>query len=259
MSLYNKIGSSYDVTRKADPYIIKRLTYHLNLKKDEKCIDIACGSGNYTIELANKGFKMYGIDISNLMVAEARKKDNRIMWEVGKAENLPYDSCYYSGALCTLAIHHFESMISAFKEAFRVLKSGRFVIFTSTSEQMEHYWLKEYFPSAMKASIEKMPSLKCIEETLRDAGFNSIFTEPYNVDNELQDLFLYSGKYRPELYLDSQIRAGISTFSNLANENEVKHGCLKISQDIESGRINEVIDSYKSELGDYLFVIASKK
>lgn len=258
MNLYDKIGMGYDTTRKADPYIIKRLAHYLDFEKAGKYIDIACGSGNYTIELAKKGFQLYGIDISGLMIAEARRKNLSVMWKIGAAENLPYPSGYFSGAACILAIHHFESMAASFKEAYRVMRSGQFVIFTSTCKQMEHYWLNEYFPNAMKASIDKMPSLSRIKQNLRDAGFVSILTEPYYVDNELQDLFLYSGKYKPELYLSSRIRAGISTFASLADGNEIENGCMRISDDIKSGRISDIIDSYKTEQGDYLFVVSSK-
>jgi hypothetical protein len=138
------------------------------------------------------------------------------------------------------------------------LAQGRFVLFTSTAEQMRRYWLNEYFPAAMARSIAQMPSLKAIVEALQQSGFEEISTEPYEVQRGLQDLFLYSGKHRPELYLDPRVRAGISTFAALTEPPEVEDGCRKSPQGIESGHIADVIATYQHAQGDYLFVVAQK-
>jgi hypothetical protein len=38
----------------------------------------------------------------------------------------------------------------------------------------------------------------------------------------------------------------------------VEAGCRKLSQDIESGRIAEVVAGYRHAQGDYLFVVGEK-
>ena len=258
MALYDEIGFNYDETRQPDPYLVQGLIKHLKMKDTYKYLDLACGSGNYTTTLAEKG-EMYGIDISDVMITSAKKKNTNVNWFLGNVEKLPFEDNMFQGAICTLAIHHFDALYSAFCEVFRVLNQGNFVIFTSTKEQMENYWLNEYFPLAMKASIQQMPSLDLIVQNLKKAGFTSIQTDLYHVNNELQDLFLYSGKNRPEIYLNPQIRAGISTFANLAMQDEIEAGCKRLSADINSGKIDNIINSSKNEMGDYLFVIASKE
>ena len=260
MALYNQIGLNYDETRRPDPYLVQKLVDHLKINDNHKYIDIACGSGNYTNAIAKKGGEVYGVDISDVMLKLAKEKNANVNWFLGDVEKLPFEKGMFYGATCTLSVHHFDALYPAFCEIFRVLKQGNFVIFTSTKEQMEHYWLNEYFPNAMKASIQQMPSLDAIEKNLKDAGFTSIKTDIYTVSNALQDLFLYSGKHRPEMYLNPDIRAGISTFANLAMNDEIELGCKRIAADIESGKISKVIDSYtsKNELGDYMFVVASK-
>jgi hypothetical protein len=74
----------------------------------------------------------------------------------------------------------------------------------------------------------------------------------------LQDLFLYSGKYRPEIYLDENVRSGISTFALLASADEIAAGCQRLAADINTGRITEIVKKYENNHGDYLFVIADK-
>ncbi len=160
--------------------------------------------------------------------------------------------------MCTLAIHHFAALSPVFQEAYRVLDRGRFVILTATPVQMQSYRLNEYFPDAMVKSIEQMPALDLVTGALTQAGFTSIDTEGFDIRDDLQDFFLYSGKYRPDMYLDEGVRRGISTFASLADPEEVTSGCLRLAEDIQSGRIDEVRASYENQGGDYLFVIATK-
>ena len=126
-------------------------------------------------------------------------------------------TCSFDGAVCTMALHHLPDLAPVFHETRRVLQAGRLVIFTSTCEQLAGYWLNEYFPVAMARSTEQMPSMAVVLRTLGEAGFTVDTVEPYGVRPDLQDLFLYAGKHRPELYLSETMRRGISTFSTLSD------------------------------------------
>jgi ubiquinone/menaquinone biosynthesis C-methylase UbiE len=256
--LYDRIGTHYDVTRRADPSLVARLIDHLHPEPSRTYLDIACGTGNYTVAVAQTGVRLHGVDQSPRMIAAARGKSRAVTWYLGNVEALPFRDDAFSGVMCTLAIHHFKALRPAFQEAFRVLARGRFVLFTSTAEQMRGYWLNAYFPAAMARSIVQMPGLQAIMQALRQSGFASIRTESYEVQTDLQDLFLYSGKHRPEMYLDPRVRAGISTFAALADASEVEEGCQKLSQDIASGHIAEVMARYRHTHGDYLFVVGEK-
>lgn len=258
MTIYEQIGKSYDLTRCADPEIAKRLAIKLQIKSDSSYLDVACGTGNYTLALAKQAGIWHGLDQSKKMINAAINKSNAIAWQVGEAEALPYHNCSFSGVLCTLAIHHFAALTSAFQEIYRVLRAGCFVLFTATPEQMSKYWLVEYFPEAIYKSAEQMPSFERIKESLKEAGFKSVDIELYYISESLQDLFLYSGKHRPEIYLDENVRSGISTFALLASAKEIAAGCEKLAADIHTGRITEIVKKYESDQGDYLFVIAEK-
>ena len=188
--------------------------------------------------------------------ARAKNSGNLIEWREADVAALPFKNASFGGAICTLAIHHFVDLNAVFGEVRRVLKSGsRFVIFTATPEQTRGYWLAEYFPRAIEESAAHLPDLATIKNALVRAGFGSVKTETYQVREDLQDLFLYSGKYKPEMYLDERVRANISTFALLADAGEIKKGCERLAADIESGRIRDVIKRH-GETNDYLFVIA---
>ena len=256
--MYDSISSRYDATRRADPYIVDRIAGWLSLQEGCRYLDVGCGTGNYTVALAEKGGEWVGADLSAGMIAQARAKGLRSAWTLAKAEQLPYADGWFGGAICVLALHHFADTHRVFDEIYRVLGKGRLVVFTADPEQLREYWLNEYFPEAMMRSIEQMPSLKQITAGITGAGFCGAEIERYEVRDDLQDLFLYSGKYRPYLYLDQGFRVGISTFSGLAGRQEILDGCARLASDIEAGRFAEVANRYAGSLGDYMFIIASK-
>lgn len=259
MPVYDEIGKGYDSTRKADPYLASRIASHLRIDINAKYLDVACGTGNYTTMLQTEyGGNWSGIDASALMIRAAREKCSEVDWLVGECGKLPHPANTFSGIICTLAIHHFTSLNLIFGEVARVLNRGRFVILTATPEQMRHYWLCEYFPEAMLHSMKQMPSLEKVTKALNEVGLEIVCTEPYEIQIDLQDFFLYSGKHLPTMYLDPAVRAGISTFALLADRTEVEQGCQRLAADIQSGRIAEIQSSYAHKAGDYLFIAAAK-
>ncbi|MEM8999443.1 MAG: class I SAM-dependent methyltransferase [Bacteroidota bacterium] len=256
---YDKIGTNYNLTRKADKFLTQKFLQYLNPKRGGIYLDIGCGTGNYTIELQKKGGQFIGIDPSQNMLEKAKRKNTAVHWKMGSAENTGLPKHHVDGIIAILTIHHWNDLQSGFTELCSILKTeGKIVIFTATPAQMKSYWLNHYFPKTLKASIVQMPSLKCIETAMKCIGIQILETEKYFVRPDLQDSFLYCGKHNPELYLDAQIRQGISSFSSLANEAEVIQGLSELRKDIGSGKINDVIRAYTSDFGDYLFVVGKK-
>ena len=82
MSCYEKFAQVYDQFMNNIPYddwieyVIKIFEKH-NLPKTTGIIcELGCGTGNMTTRLCEKGFDMIGIDISEQMLMEARKKSS---------------------------------------------------------------------------------------------------------------------------------------------------------------------------------------
>src|SRR5437867_5043192 len=49
----------------------------LHLRKGGRILDLACGAGRHTIELAKRGYRVTGFDLSSALLAEARKAARR--------------------------------------------------------------------------------------------------------------------------------------------------------------------------------------
>lgn len=260
--LYDRIGRDYDTTRRADPWIAGRLAQLLGLRPGARFLDVGCGTGNYTLALAAKGASMTGLDPSASMLAAARAKPDaaRVTWCEAPAEAMPFGDGAFTGAVAVLSLHHMADIAAAFSEVGRVLDPvrGRLAVFTSTPEQMRRYWLGRYFPELMRRSIERMPDPGKVHEALEAAGLGRVETEGYTVRRNLEDRFLYSGKLRPELYLDPRFRAGSSSFASLAEPGEMEEGLARLARDIETGRIAEVVAGAGHPEGDYLFIRAAR-
>ncbi|WP_298508856.1 class I SAM-dependent methyltransferase [uncultured Kordia sp.] len=257
---YDHIGKGYNDTRKADPFIVERLLYHLNPIHKGWYLDIGCGTGNYTSKLHNKETTFIGVDPSQKMLDKAKINHPEITWKLGTAENIPTESNSIEGVIGTLTLHHWNDLQKGFSELFRVMKNyTNIVFFTATPEQMKGYWLNHYFPKMMEDSMQQMPSLEKISKAMEAAGFKDIFTERYFIQPDLKDHFLYVGKQNPSMYLDATIRNGISSFSHLAHQDEVQKGLAQLEKDIASGEIKNIIKSYENRTGDYLFLLSQKE
>ncbi len=252
-------GDQYDFTRSADPYLANKIFELLEPHSNGMHLDIGCGTGNYTMALAAKGLNFTGVDPSEKMLDLAHAKAPHIQWRVGSAENIPADNDTFDNIIATLTLHHWNDLNAGFNELHRVLKNhGKIVIYTSCPSQMQHYWLNNYFPNMMAHSIERMPSLDQVRAALSQAQLTVTHTEPYHVTRELQDLVLYAGKERPELYFNEQYRKGISSFNSLANQAEIEAGLCALKHDLETQQFEAIRQKYDATLGDYTFLVAQK-
>ena len=258
--LYDVVGKTYDETRCADPAITQALVKHLSPQSGGKYIDVCCGSGNYTVAINACGIALAGVDISQEMLTKARAKNSSISWIHGDAQNLPFANESFDGALCINAIHHLKDLSTAFVEIYRILNPGsRLVIFTSSPEQCLNSWLVHYFPFIGELGKKWLPTEELITEHLQSAGFSTVHFERFFVSNDTKDLYLYTGKYRPEIYFDPVVRAGMTPFNKPEYAQEIAEGLAQLDADMRSGMINEIIAAHESDLGENVFIVAEKQ
>ena len=209
MALYDQIGSGYDTTRRADPYLLSRLLHHLKPQVRARYLDVGCGTGNYTIAMSQAGVQICGVDLSATMLARAREKSCTVPWVHGNVLVLPFRDASFAGAIMTFVHHHMSEPTAALSEVRRVLApAGRLVLLNGTAEQTRHFWLAEYFPRAIEQAASSCSQSQTVA-ALAAAAFSIEKTEPYEVADNLKDGFLYSSKHKPELYLEPRVRAGI--------------------------------------------------
>lgn len=110
----------------------------LELEGEERVLDVGCGTGTFTIEIAKRlrqGHESMaiGIDAAPKMIARARKKSKEIAnvsFEVAAAQGLPFEDGFFDIAVSAFFFHHigFELKKMALRQIWRVLKKNGILI-----------------------------------------------------------------------------------------------------------------------------------
>lgn len=99
-----------------------------------KIADIACGTGILSDRIARelKPDEIYGVDMSEGMLAQARARTEGVRWLRGPAEQLPFDDGALDAVVTTSAFHFFDQP-AALREFHRVLAPGGLVAVAALS------------------------------------------------------------------------------------------------------------------------------
>jgi len=90
-------------------------------------LDVACGSGKLTAELARtagQGGRVVGLDFSPEMLAIARHDHPGIEFLEGDALNLPFDDATFDAATIAFGLRNLSEPVRGLREMLRVIKPG---------------------------------------------------------------------------------------------------------------------------------------
>ena len=98
----------------------------LNPQAGERILDLGCGDGQLTSQLASMGARVTGVDASEAMVEAARARG--VDAEQGTAERLPFPAEEFDAVFSNAVLHWVRGQDEMMGEVRRVLKrGGRFV------------------------------------------------------------------------------------------------------------------------------------
>ncbi len=130
---FGRISAAYDAARREFPretvaYVIRHLTGN-----NPFVLDLACGTGISTRQLAAGGIEVVGCDVDPLMLRYAiGRGDARTCYVIGKAESIPFKDAIFDAVACFRAYHWFDP-VRAVPEMMRVLRpDGRIAIANMT-------------------------------------------------------------------------------------------------------------------------------
>jgi SAM-dependent methyltransferase len=115
-------------------------------------LDAACGGGRYTPLLLEKGHMVIGIDQSQGMLTNARKKFPGVTFEKMGLQEMPYVGIF-DGAICMDAMEHVspEDWPLVFTKFQRALKPQGYLYFTV--EMADENDIREAFMRAQQAGL----------------------------------------------------------------------------------------------------------
>ena len=64
-------------------------------------LDVACGTGDMVVELLKQGCTVTGVDLSEEMLAIAKRKAESGKWKVADAEQLPFPDECFDAVVCS--------------------------------------------------------------------------------------------------------------------------------------------------------------
>lgn len=167
----------------------------------ELVLDIACGTGDFSIEALKHGVKrVIGADISENMLAVAREKAkkrglaDRLDFQYGDSENLSFETDTFDAVTVAFGVRNFEHLELGLTEMCRVLNPGGKVVILEFStpehfpmKQLYNFYFKNILPFVgglisgdrkayeyLPASVFAFPQGEEFLNIMRNAGFSNV-------------------------------------------------------------------------------------
>lgn len=206
----------------------------LELKRNDKVLEVGCGNGYYLSLLNRLGMELtlVGIDNDKMALSDAKK----FIWERGvklifsAAEKLPFRDDSFDKVIMSEVIEHVQDEKKSLKEIYRVLKKGGILTLTTPNINYPFFWdpinwiLQHVFNTHIRSGFwagiwnqhDRMYKREQIENLVKEAGFSINGSEtltswclPFNhyFVNFVAKLF-YSNK------LPQSLSKGINKFKN---------------------------------------------
>lgn len=118
----------------------------------EKVLDLGCGTGNFSIKLAQKGCQITGIDISEPMLEKAAEKASNLNLAINfiKADalNLEFEANFFDSVFSMATIEFIEDLEKLMQELKRVVKPGGKILLGTIRKESD--WGRLYQKQAQK-------------------------------------------------------------------------------------------------------------
>jgi demethylmenaquinone methyltransferase/2-methoxy-6-polyprenyl-1,4-benzoquinol methylase len=129
-SMFDRISPSYDrvnriMTLNADQRWRRALVAKLEVGPGDRVLDLACGTGDFTMLARHRGAEAVGLDFSRGMLSAAvARHGESFAWVQGDALALPFASGSFTVAVSGFALRNFVEIAPAVRELARVLEPG---------------------------------------------------------------------------------------------------------------------------------------
>ena len=167
---------------KSEQDMYRRVAKELDVNENQVIAEVGSGRG-VGAELILREFHpntLIGIDFCDEQVERARRINgltvqNGLNFQVGDAENLPFEDSSIDGVFSVEAAQHFPSIPNFMNEVSRVLKPGGKISFASFFGCHDLAKSKvSPLIQTVNANIDRLHSIHSTEKALKDAGFTDV-------------------------------------------------------------------------------------
>ena len=152
--MFDRIASRYDLTNTVmtggvDALWRRRAIAMLDAASDARLLDLCCGTGVMTRDLAAKapGGQVIGVDFSPAMLAVARRNvaDPRVEFVEADAMHLPFDDASFDGAAMGFSMRNLVDIDAALREIARVLRPGATFVNLEIAKPPNPVWRRLFY------------------------------------------------------------------------------------------------------------------
>jgi SAM-dependent methyltransferase len=201
---YDRIGHGYELTRREDPEIRRRI--HAALGEASSVVNVGAGTGSYEPSDRN----VLAVEPSEVM--SAQRPPDRVPAITAGAGRLPLRDRSVDAAMAILSLHHWDSDRERGVRELRRVARGPVVILTYDPRVSSQMWLMaEYLPEVAELDHEIFPHPEVIVTWLGGEAR----VETIEISRDTPDWMLGSFWAHPERVLDAQARQGTSGFARM--------------------------------------------
>ena len=223
---YDRIGAGYRATRRPDPRIAAAIETALG--DGRSVVNVGAGTGSYE----PSGRQVLAVEPSDVMVRQRPAGSAPVVR--ARVEHLPFPDNAFDAAMGVLTLHHWTDWRRGIGEMRRVA-FGPVVILTWDPDGPGFWLTDRYFPEFVVADRTRFPAIDTLAAEMGGADVRAI-----GVPTACVDGFLGAYWQRPHAYLDPVVRAGISSFADVAPDDP---RLLRLAAEIRDGTWDEQFGS----------------
>jgi demethylmenaquinone methyltransferase / 2-methoxy-6-polyprenyl-1,4-benzoquinol methylase len=165
------------------------------LSPDAQILDVACGTGDLSIELFEKtGARVTGVDFCRPMLERATRKRPRLSFIEGDALQLPFDDAVFDAVTIGFGLRNLSSVEEGLRELRRVLKPNGWAAILEFSKpvvpglrSLTNVYCSQLLPRIggmlsgsrsayeyLPDSVFRFPDQETLGELMRQAGFADV-------------------------------------------------------------------------------------
>ena len=170
----------------------RRITIEETVSTGDRVLDACCGTGDLAIGARARGAEVVGLDFSERMLEQARRKAPELEWVQGDVLTLPFEDASFDAAVVGFGVRNVEDLEAALSELRRVLRpGGRLGILEITTPRgalkpFYKLWFDRVVPllgrllpggdayTYLPASVRRFPGPEELAELLGSCGFQAV-------------------------------------------------------------------------------------